>query len=90
MRKSVKIRFASARKKARASEVRKVVERDMAWSWLLVGNYSYLNGDVGIKPATLAVTKVILIRIVLKLNLSFIRLSRLIYLTWHPKMTLAI
>jgi hypothetical protein len=90
VRKSVKIRFASARKKARASEVRKVVERDMAWSWLLVGNYSYLNGDIGIKPATLAMTKVILIRIVLKLNLSFIRLSRLIYLTWDPKMTLAI
>jgi hypothetical protein len=28
--------------------VRKVVERDPAWSWLLVGNSSYLNGDVGI------------------------------------------
>jgi hypothetical protein len=25
-----------------------VVERDPAWSWLLVGNSSYLNGDVGI------------------------------------------
>jgi hypothetical protein len=44
----VKIRFASARKEARASEVRKVVERDRAWSWLLVGNSSYLNGDVAI------------------------------------------
>jgi hypothetical protein len=44
----VKVRFASARKEARASEVRKVVERDPSWSWLLVGNSSYLNGDVGI------------------------------------------
>jgi hypothetical protein len=44
----VKVRFASARKEARASEVRKVVERDLPWSWLLVGNSSYLNGDVGI------------------------------------------
>jgi hypothetical protein len=44
----VKVCFTSARKEARASEVRKVVERDTAWSWLLVGNSSYLNGDVGI------------------------------------------
>jgi hypothetical protein len=44
----VKVRFASARKEARASEVRKPVERDAAWSWLLVCNLSYLNGDVGI------------------------------------------
>jgi hypothetical protein len=36
--KFVKVRFASARKEARASELRKVVERDLAWSWLLVGN----------------------------------------------------
>jgi hypothetical protein len=40
--------LASERKEARASEVRKVVERDPAWSWHLVGNSSYLNGDVGI------------------------------------------
>jgi hypothetical protein len=40
-------RFASTRKETRASEVRKVVERDPAWSWLLVGNSSYLNGDIG-------------------------------------------
>jgi hypothetical protein len=46
MRKFVKIRFASARKEARASEVRKMIERDPAWSWLLVGNSTYLNGDV--------------------------------------------
>jgi hypothetical protein len=44
----VNVCFASARKEARASEVRKVVERDLAWSWLLVGNSNYLNGDVGI------------------------------------------
>jgi hypothetical protein len=28
--------------------VRKAVERDPAWSWLLVDDSSYLNGDVGI------------------------------------------
>jgi hypothetical protein len=48
MGKFVKVCFTSARKEARASEVRKMVERDTAWSWLLVGNSSYLNGDVGI------------------------------------------
>jgi hypothetical protein len=48
MRKFVKVRFASARKEVRASKVRKVVERDPAWSWLLVGNSSNLNGDIGI------------------------------------------
>jgi hypothetical protein len=44
----VKVRFSLARKEARASEVRKAVERDSVWSWLLVGDSSYLNGDVGI------------------------------------------
>jgi hypothetical protein len=44
----MKVRFASARKEARATEVRKAVERDPTWSWLLVANSSYLNGDVGI------------------------------------------
>jgi hypothetical protein len=44
--KFVKVRFASARKEARTSEVRKVVERDPVWSWLLLGDSSYLNGDV--------------------------------------------
>jgi hypothetical protein len=44
----VKVRFASTRKEVRASEVRKAVERDLAWSWLLVGNSGYLNRDVGI------------------------------------------
>jgi hypothetical protein len=48
MEKFVKVRFTSARKEVRASEVRKVVERDLTWSWLMVGNSSYLNGDVGI------------------------------------------
>jgi hypothetical protein len=36
------------RKEARASEVRKAVERDPAWSWHMVGNSSYLNRGVGI------------------------------------------
>jgi hypothetical protein len=31
--KFVKVRFTSERKEARASEVRKAVERDPAWSW---------------------------------------------------------
>jgi hypothetical protein len=44
----VNVHFASVRKEASASEVRKVVKRDSAWSWLLVGNSSYLNRDVEI------------------------------------------
>jgi hypothetical protein len=36
------------KKEARASEVRKEVERDPAWSWRLVGDSSYLNRDVGV------------------------------------------
>jgi hypothetical protein len=48
MGKFVKVRFTSARKEIRASEVRKAVQSDPVWSWLLVGNSSYLNGDVGI------------------------------------------
>jgi hypothetical protein len=36
------------KEKVRASEVRKAVERDLAWSWHLVGDSSYLDGDVGI------------------------------------------
>jgi hypothetical protein len=48
MGKFVRVRFTSERKEARASEVRKAVEKDPAWSWHLVGNSSYLNGDVGI------------------------------------------
>jgi hypothetical protein len=42
------VRFTSVMKETRASEVRKVVERDPAWSWILVGKSSYLNGDVEI------------------------------------------
>jgi hypothetical protein len=48
MGKFVKVRFTSAMKEAWGSEVREAVERDPTWSWLLVGNSSYLNGDVGI------------------------------------------
>jgi hypothetical protein len=48
MGKFVKVRFTFARKDARASEVRKAIERDPTLSWLLVGNSSYLNGDIGI------------------------------------------
>jgi hypothetical protein len=48
MGKFVKVHFTFARKKARGSEVRKAVERDPTWSWLLVDNSSYLNGYVGI------------------------------------------
>jgi hypothetical protein len=48
MGKFVKVCFTSTRKEARTSEVRKAVERDLAWSWLLVGDSSYLNGDVEI------------------------------------------
>jgi hypothetical protein len=40
--------FTFIRKEGRASEVSKAVERDPVCSWLLVGNSSYLNGDVGI------------------------------------------
>jgi hypothetical protein len=48
MEKFVKVCFTSSRKEARASVVRKVVERDLGWSWLLVGNSSFLNGEVGV------------------------------------------
>jgi hypothetical protein len=48
MEKFVKVHFASARKEARASEVRKAVERDLTWGCLMVGDSSYLNRDVGI------------------------------------------
>jgi hypothetical protein len=46
--KFVKVCFDSAKKEARASEVRKAVERDPTWSCLLVADSSYLNGGVGI------------------------------------------
>jgi hypothetical protein len=44
----VKVRFTSARKETRTSEVRKAVKRYPAWCWLLVSDSRYLNGDVGI------------------------------------------
>jgi hypothetical protein len=46
--KFVKICFTSKRKEAWASEVRKVVEIDPAWSLHLMDNSSYLNRNVGI------------------------------------------
>jgi hypothetical protein len=48
MGKFVKVCFTFERKEARASEVRKAVETDPTWSWHLVDNSSYLNGDVAI------------------------------------------
>jgi hypothetical protein len=48
VRKFVNVRFASTIKEARVGGVRKAVEKNPTWSWLLVGNSSYLNGDVGI------------------------------------------
>jgi hypothetical protein len=52
---------------------------------VLRGNTRTKQVESSIKLATLTMTKIILVRIVLKLNLSFIRLSRLINLTWDPK-----
>jgi hypothetical protein len=46
--------------------------------------------ESNIKFATLAMIKVTLVRIVLKLKLSFIRLSIIIYLMESPKITLAL
>jgi hypothetical protein len=46
--KFVNVRFTSARKETRAREVKKAVKRNPAWSWLLLGDLSYLNRDVGI------------------------------------------
>jgi hypothetical protein len=46
--------------------------------------------ESSIKLDTLAVTKVTIVRIVLKFKLSFIRLSMIIYLTCNPRMALAL
>jgi hypothetical protein len=46
--KFVKVYFTSIRKEARASGVRKEVESDPTWSWHLVGNSRFLNGNIGI------------------------------------------
>jgi hypothetical protein len=54
------------------------------------GNSRTKQVESNIKLATLVVTKVTLIKIVLKLKLSFIRLSMIIYLMWSPRMTLAL
>jgi hypothetical protein len=42
------------------------------------------------KYVILVMTNVTLVRIVLKLKLSFIKLSKLIYLMWNPRMTLTL
>jgi hypothetical protein len=54
------------------------------------GNLRTKQVESSIKLATLAVTKVTLVRIILKLKLLFIRLSIIIYLIWGPRMTLAL
>jgi hypothetical protein len=36
------------KKKQELSGVRKAIETDPAWSWLLLGNSNFLNRDVGI------------------------------------------
>jgi hypothetical protein len=46
--------------------------------------------ESSIKLATLVVTNVILVRIILKLKLSFIRLSMIVYLFWDPRMIIAL
>jgi hypothetical protein len=46
--------------------------------------------ESSIKLDTLAVTKVTIVRIVLKFKLSFIRLSMIIYLIWDPSMKLGL
>jgi hypothetical protein len=51
------------------------------------GNPKTKQVESSIKLATLAVTKVTLVRIVLKLKLSFIRLSIIICPMESPKMT---
>jgi hypothetical protein len=54
------------------------------------GNVRTKKVESNIKLATLAMIKVALVRIVLKLKLSFIRLSMIIYLIWDPRMTLSL
>jgi hypothetical protein len=54
------------------------------------GNPRIKQVESSIKLDTLAVTKVNLVRIVLKLKLSFIMLLMIIYLLWDPRMTLAL
>jgi hypothetical protein len=54
------------------------------------GNPKTKQVKSSIKLATLAMTKDIMVRIALKLKLSFIRLSIMIYATWKPRMTLTL
>jgi hypothetical protein len=54
------------------------------------GNPRTKQVESSIKLVTLVVTKVTLVRIALKLKLSFIRLSIIIYLMWSSRMTLAL
>jgi hypothetical protein len=46
--------------------------------------------ESSIKLATLVVTNITLVSINLKLKLSFIRLSMIVYLTWDLRITLAL
>jgi hypothetical protein len=57
---------------------------------VLRGNSRIKQVESSIKFATLVVTNVTLVRIVLKLKLSFIRLLMIIYLMWDSRMTLAL
>jgi hypothetical protein len=54
------------------------------------GNPRTKQVESSIKLAKLDVTKVILVRIVLKLKLLFAKLSMMIYLMWDQRMTLAL
>jgi hypothetical protein len=49
------------------------------------GNSRTKQVESGIKLATIVVTKGTLVRIALKLKLSFIRLSMIIYLMWSQE-----
>jgi hypothetical protein len=54
------------------------------------GNPRMKQVESSIKLATLIMTKFTLVRIVLKFKLSSISLSMIIYLTWDPRLTLAL
>jgi hypothetical protein len=66
---------------------------DLTSTWARIkvprGNPRTKQVESSIKLATLVVTKVALVRIVLKLKLSLIRLS-IIYLMWSPRITLVL
>jgi hypothetical protein len=46
--KNLKAGFTSERKEENLSGSGKAVEKDPTWSWHLVGNSNFFNGDVGI------------------------------------------